>query len=74
MILTDLNMPDITGIDLTRNVRESYTKEALPIIMVKTQDEAKDNDSAYKSGVNGILQKPFTESQIGKVLAKFGGK
>jgi CheY-like chemotaxis protein len=70
VILTDLNMPDITGIDLTRSVRKSHTKEALPIIMVTTQDEVKDNDSAYEAGVNGILQKPFTESQIGKTIEK----
>ena len=32
VILTDLNMPEITGIDLTRNVREWYTKDKLPIM------------------------------------------
>lgn len=74
VILTDLNMPDITGITFTKGIRKKYTKEDLPIIMVTTQDEAKDNDAAYAAGVNDILQKPFTEGQIGKALAKFAGK
>ncbi len=73
VILTDLNMPEITGIDLTASVREWYTKEELPIIMVTTQDEAQDNKAAYDAGVNGILQKPFTESQIKEALKKFAG-
>jgi CheY-like chemotaxis protein len=71
IILTDLNMPDITGIELTKGVRQWYTKEELPIIMVTTQDEARDKEAAYDAGVNGILQKPFTEEQIGKALEEF---
>lgn len=71
VVLTDLNMPDITGIDLTRTIRQWYGKEELPIIMVTTQDEAQDKKAAYAAGVNGILQKPFTEGQVGKALAKF---
>ncbi len=73
VILTDLNMPEITGIDLTARVRKLFTKEELPIIMVTTQDEAKDNQAAYDAGINGIIQKPFTESQIKEALKKFGG-
>ena len=74
VILTDLNMPDISGIDLTKGVRQWYTKEEQPIFMITTQDEAQDSKSAYTAGVNGILQKPFTEGQIGKALAKFTGR
>ncbi len=73
VILTDLNMPEITGIDLTTSIRKLFTKEELPIIMVTTQDEAKDNKAAYDAGVNGIIQKPFTESQIKDALKKFAG-
>ncbi len=73
VILTDLNMPEITGIDLTASVRKWFPKEELPIIMVTTQDEAKDNQAALDAGVNGIIQKPFTESQIRDALKKFGG-
>jgi len=74
VILTDLNMPDITGIDLTKSIRQRYSKERLPIIMVTTQDETKDNDAAIAAGLNDILQKPFTEGTIGKALKKYTGK
>jgi len=71
VILTDLNMPEITGIDLASEVRKLFSADELPVIMVTTQDEEKDTDAAYATGVNSVLQKPFTESQIGKVLAEF---
>ena len=74
LILVDLNMPDITGIDLTRCVRERYSKEDLPIVMVTTQDEIRDYEEAYAVGINDIMQKPFSEEQIGNVLKKFTGK
>lgn len=73
VVLTDLNMPEMTGIDLTGRIREWYSKEEMPIIMVTTQDELQDFKAAIKAGVNGILQKPFTESQIGAALKKFAG-
>jgi CheY-like chemotaxis protein len=72
-ILTDLNMPEITGIDLTARIRQMYTKEELPVIMVTTQDEVRDNQEALESGINGILRKPFTETQISKALEKYAG-
>ncbi|MFH1993807.1 MAG: HEAT repeat domain-containing protein [Pseudomonadota bacterium] len=74
VILADLNMPDITGIDLTRAVRQWHGKDELPIIMVTTQSEAQDHKIAYAAGINATLQKPFTEELIKKALAAFAGK
>jgi CheY-like chemotaxis protein len=64
LIFTDLNMPDISGVELTRAVRQRYPKETLPIIMVTTQNECQDNDAALKAGVNAILNKPFNEQML----------
>ena len=72
IILTDLNVPDISGIDLTIALRKLFTKEQLPIIMVTTQNEANDNKSAYQAGINAIIHKPFNEESIGNVLTEFG--
>ena len=73
IILTDLNMPDITGIDLTREIRKKYSKKKLPIVMVTTQDESRDFESALEEGVNDIMRKPFTENQVGEMLKKITG-
>lgn len=70
MVLTDLNMPEITGVQLTEKIRDSYPVEELPIIMVTTQNEAKDNDAAYEAGVNAILHKPFNAKSLGKAMSE----
>jgi CheY-like chemotaxis protein len=68
MVLTDLNMPDITGIQLTEKIREKYTAKLLPVIMVTTQNESKDNESAMAAGVNSILNKPFNAKTLGAAI------
>jgi CheY-like chemotaxis protein/HEAT repeat protein len=70
-ILTDLNMPDIDGVEFTRRVRQWFDKDELPIIMVTTQNDVQDADIARKAGVNTILHKPFTETQIKAVLSEY---
>jgi CheY-like chemotaxis protein len=74
ILLTDLNMPDISGIDLARAIRKTFSREELPIVMVSTQDEQRDNEAAYDAGINGILRKPFSEGQIRNVLEAYAGK
>ncbi len=78
MVLTDLNMPAITGIQLTEKIRERYSNKLLPIVMVTTQNEATDNEAAFASGVDSILHKPFNAKSLGeamqKVLKKVTGK
>lgn len=74
IIFTDLNMPDISGIDLTREVRRLFTSKELPIVMVTTQDEERDNTAAYDAGIDAILRKPFSEAHIKDVLGELTGK
>jgi CheY-like chemotaxis protein/HEAT repeat protein len=68
LIFTDLNMPDINGVELAKAVRQKYTKEQLPIIMVTTQNECQDNEAAIKAGVNAILNKPFNERMLREAM------
>jgi PleD family two-component response regulator len=61
LVITDLNMPKITGLELTRQVREVFAKEQLPIILITTQSDQDETASAYKAGVNDVVYKPFTK-------------
>lgn len=71
IVFTDLNMPDMTGIDLIAGIREIYDREELPIIMVTTQNETQDNEDARKAGVNDITFKPFSKQSLGEVSGKY---
>lgn len=71
IVLTDLNMPDITGIDLAREIRKKFPKEDLPVIMITTQNESTDTKAAFAAGINDILHKPFTAESLREALEKF---
>jgi CheY-like chemotaxis protein len=70
VVFTDLNMPEINGVELTKALRQWFPKEQLPIIMVTTQNECQDNDAAYSAGITDILQKPFNEQTLKAALEK----
>ena len=71
MVLTDLNMPEITGVMMSAEIRKKYTPKDLPIIMVTTQNEVNDNDAAYAAGVNKVIQKPFNAKSLKAAMDEF---
>ncbi len=82
LVITDLNMPNISGLELTREIRKKFTRQDLPVIMITTQSdfvEDKEGDIKVnntlleKSGINKILHKPFTDEDFNKVISKFLG-
>lgn len=71
MVLTDLNMPEITGVMLAGEIRKKYGPKELPIIMVTTQNEVNDNDAAYAAGVNKVIQKPFNAALLKEAMGEY---
>ncbi len=63
-VCTDLNMPGMDGIALTRAIRKLYTSQELPIIMITTQNDLRDRAEAYAAGVNHLAAKPFDEQSL----------
>ncbi|MBF0469960.1 MAG: response regulator [Gammaproteobacteria bacterium] len=72
LLCTDLNMPEMTGIELARAVREHHTSSQMPIIMVTTQDDKSDNSEAEAAGVDLIISKPFNSKKLGEAFATVG--
>ena len=71
IVFTDLNMPEITGIELTRRIRKIYSAGELPIVMVTTQSDVQDHEAARAAGVSGILFKPFDKAALKRCLDEF---
>jgi CheY-like chemotaxis protein/HEAT repeat protein len=63
-VCTDLNMPGMNGIALTRAIRKLYTSQELPIIMITTQNDLRDQAEAYAAGVNHLAAKPFDQQSL----------
>jgi two-component system chemotaxis response regulator CheY len=64
MIITDWNMPEMSGIDFIRAVRANDATKQLPVLMVTTNAAEDDIVEALKAGVNNYVVKPFTPDTI----------
>ncbi len=71
IMLTDLNMPEISGVQLSAQVRKKFSSKELPIIMVTTQNEVNDNKAAFEAGVDKIIQKPFNAKSLKVAMDEF---
>jgi two-component system chemotaxis response regulator CheY len=70
MIITDWNMPEMSGVDFIRAVRANASTSALPVLMVTTNAAEDDIVEALKAGANNYVVKPFTPDTIReKILA-----
>ncbi len=61
-VITDWNMPGMTGLDLARSVRQHPCGHGVPVLMVTTRGAREDILAALEAGVNGYVVKPFTPS------------
>ncbi len=59
-VITDWNMPNMTGLELTKAIRASDKLKHLPILMVTTRGLKQDIIEALKAKVNNYIVKPFT--------------
>lgn len=59
-VVTDWNMPGMTGIDLLKAIRADATLKTTPVLMVTAENSREQIIEAAQSGVNGYVVKPFT--------------
>ena len=59
LLMTDWNMPNMSGLELVEAVRADANLKGIPILMVTTRNLKEDIVNAIKSGVNGYIVKPF---------------
>lgn len=64
LIITDWNMPEMTGVDFIRAVRANGATKQIPALMVTTNAAQEDIAQAMEAGVNNYLVKPFTPDAI----------
>jgi signal transduction histidine kinase len=59
LVLLDVTMPDLDGLQVLRRIRERHTAEALPVVMVTAKAESEDVLAALELGANDYLSKPL---------------
>ncbi len=75
-VITDWNMPNMTGIDLLKNIRADAALKRLPVLMITAEAKKENIIEAAQSGASGYIVKPFTaavlEEKLNKIFEKYG--
>ncbi len=75
-LVSDWNMPGMTGLDLLKKVRADPKLSSLPILLVTAESKREQIIEAAQAGVNGYVVKPFTagtlEEKINKIFERVG--
>jgi CheY-like chemotaxis protein len=69
IILLDLNMPKMNGLDFLREIRQTANLAAIPVVVLTTSDHEKDKVEAYNLNVAGYILKPVTFISFVEVMA-----
>lgn len=70
MVITDLNMPNMNGVELIRQLRALPQFKYIPIIMLTTESHPEQKVAGKAAGASGWIVKPFTPEQLVAVVRK----
>ena len=73
LVLTDLNMPNMDGIELIRELRSKAEYKFTPIVMLTTESSMGKKDEGWQAGATGWIVKPFKPEQLIAVVKRFLG-
>ncbi len=73
MLLADLNMPNMDGIELVRRVRANASSRFIPIVLLTTESQAEKKQEGKAAGATGWIVKPFKPDQLLAVVKKVLG-
>jgi two-component system chemotaxis response regulator CheY len=70
LILADLNMPVMNGLEMLRELKKGELHRHIPVILITTEGSEKRLEEAYALGIKGYIQKPFYPETIRDVLTR----
>lgn len=71
MIITDLNMPEMNGIELVKYLRGTLLYFSVPIVLITGKCSDSSKCEAVDAGINEWIEKPFTAMQLKEAVNKF---
>lgn len=71
LILTDINMPDINGLELIRYLRANPNYKNIPVFIISTEGNAKDIEKGKQLGADEYLVKPFASAILKELINRY---
>ncbi len=72
VILLDLKLPKIDGLEVLRRIRGSDSTRMLPVVVLTSSDEERDVVRSYQIGVNSYIRKPVNFDDFAEATRQFG--
>jgi CheY-like chemotaxis protein len=72
LILLDLNLPDMTGVDILKRVKENEHLKRSPVVVLTTTDDAKEIQRCYDLGCNVYITKPVNYDNFANAIRQLG--
>ena len=71
LIITDINMPDINGLELINFVKKNPNYRETPLFVVTTEGREKDRERGMQLGANEYVIKPFTPETLSTLIRQY---
>ncbi|MDH4226142.1 MAG: response regulator [Deltaproteobacteria bacterium] len=71
LIITDINMPDINGLELVNFIKKSENYKNIPLFIISTEGSANDVKKGLALGANEYVVKPFKPEELQKIVMKY---
>ncbi len=73
LVITDINMPDINGLELVSFVRNNPNYKETPLFIISTEGSQRDREKGLALGANAYLVKPFAPEELQDLVLKYLG-
>lgn len=73
LILLDINMPNMNGLEFLAEIKRDAAFADLPVIIISTEGKAEDTERALAAGASAYITKPFRSDQVISAIAELAG-
>lgn len=74
LVITDINMPDINGLELVSFIKGNANYKATPLFIISTEGSERDREKGLSLGADAYLTKPFSPQELQALIVRFLGQ
>jgi len=74
LVITDINMPDINGLELVSFVKNNPNYKETPLFIISTEGSERDREKGLSLGADAYLTKPFSPQELQSLIVRFLGQ